>query len=239
MEVAFKKAITLQKLLDENKTSDKESTYVVPLIWPCDDDNPVDDYHDDRLTAESSGGTFARMFGKFNDWCRKQEKVCGKQVSVLAHSMGNLVLQVALEHGVYTLSPTREMPQIFSNVFMVAADVVNEALERGESGQYIPKSAGNVVVYYAKDDLMMSASKIANLKAFSRRLGMTGPEYMARVPRNVYEVNCSKFNNAFDKLKGHTYFLEDDEGNASPIIKHMLDALETGSVNPPNRSHRL
>ena len=37
-EGVFDKAIKLQQLLDADKISDKSSTRVVPLIWPCDDD---------------------------------------------------------------------------------------------------------------------------------------------------------------------------------------------------------
>lgn len=48
--------------------------YVVPLIWPCDDDSVVafiDDYWDDQRAADASGMAFARMLGKFDDWRRK------------------------------------------------------------------------------------------------------------------------------------------------------------------------
>ncbi len=151
--------------------------------------------------------------------------------------MGNRVLRNALRYWVEN-DLRGEMPQLFRNLFMVAADVVNHTLERGAVGQYIPDAARNLVVYYANDDLAMPASKLANLKnkTVSRRLGMTGPEDMAQVPGNVYAVDCDDFNNRFDWPKGHSYFLIDDDGVVSPVLKHMVAAVRGGRVTPGARA---
>ncbi len=152
--------------------------------------------------------------------------------------MGNRVLKNALKDWAVNHS-AGQMPQIFRNVFMVAADVENEILEKGEDGQYIVDSARNVVVYYANDDLTMPASKLANsFTTLTRRLGMTGPEKLSRLPKSVYEVDCDDFNNSFDKL-GHSYFLRDKKNRPSPIIKHMATAISKGRVNPSERSITL
>lgn len=135
------------------------------------------------------------------------------------------------------------MPQLFRNVFMVAADVVNHTLEYKEQGCHIPDSTRNVVVYYANDDLAMPASKLANLKnmTVSRRLGMTGPESMSegKLARNVYEVDCDNFNNSWGDKKGHTYFLRNSRNKISPVIHHMIDAIDGGRVTPEKRQHIL
>ena len=125
------------------------------------------------------------------------------------------------------------VPQLFRNVFLVAADLVNHTLERDQEGRFIPDSARNVVVYYANDDLAMPASKLANLKSgtVSRRLGMTGPENLRAVPRNVYEADCDEFNNTFNPPKGHSYFLTAPNGDVSPVLEHIADAIETARVS--------
>ncbi|MEH0020750.1 MAG: hypothetical protein V6Z89_13920 [Desulfobacter sp.] len=89
-------------------------------------------------------------------------------------------------------SNSGNMPLIFRNIFMIAADVKNDVLEDGKLVRFIANSARNVVVYYAKDDFAMTASKIANIKnkTVSRRMGMTGPRKMHKVPGNVYKVDC-------------------------------------------------
>ena len=153
--------------------------------------------------------------------------------------MGNRVLRNAIAFwGKHDHAD--QVPQLFRNIFMVAADVVNHCLEPRQSGVLIPDAARNVIVYYANDDLAMPASKLSNLKnkTVSRRLGMTGPENLNILSNNVYEVDCDNFNNKFDKPTGHSYFL-DNNGKTSPALKHMLDAMDGGRVIPKTRSYEL
>ncbi|WP_394200566.1 alpha/beta hydrolase [Shewanella waksmanii] len=147
--------------------------------------------------------------------------------------MGNRVLKNALQHWAQKHS-AGNMPQLFRNTFMIAADVRNEVLEQDQPGRYIVDSSRNILVYFANDDLSMPASKLANIrnKTLSRRLGMTGPEKLSRLPKKVYEIDCDDFNNRLD-LKGHSYFLTNKSGTVvSPIIKHMADAIDGGRVKP-------
>ena len=136
------------------------------------------------------------------------------------------------------------VPLLFKNTFMVAADIVNESLESGRSGRHISQSSRNVSVYYASDDLALRASKISNLKnkVASRRLGHTGPENMGRVQSNVYAIDCDNFNNSYDRPKGHSYFLDDGEGNMGAVFEHMFISIKTGRVqveDATNRKHIL
>lgn len=240
----FPNAKKLQALFDQ--VGEPGLVLVVPLIWPCDDDSTlafIDDYWDDQRAADASGMAFARMLGKFDSWRREEAKKpnpCTRRINVLAHSMGNRVLRNALLSWVRNDS-AGQMPQLFRNVFMVAADVVNHTLERGHSGEYITHSARNVLVYFANDDLAMPASKLVNIKnkTLSRRLGMTGPENIRDVSKNVYEIDCDSFNNTFDKPTGHTYFLYGPDNTVSPVIQHMVEAIKDGRVVPANRHHVL
>ncbi len=238
----FENTRVLQELFDEQK---KDLVIVIPIIWPCDDDSAIaifDDYWDDRAAADASGPAFKRLLGKFDSWreAREQKEVpCLRRINVLSHSMGNRVLKNALKDWAEN-HLGGQMPQIFRNVFMVAPDVENEILEKGEDGQYIVDSARNVVVYYANDDFAMPASKLANAcTTLSRRLGMTGPEKLSRLPKSVYEVDCDDFNNSFDTPLGHTYFLRDRKNRPSPLIKHMVKAISKGRVKPSDRSITL
>lgn len=239
----FPNAEKLQELIDKEKG--KDFAYVVPLIWPCDDDAffaIIDDYWDDQKAADASGGAFARMLTKFDVW-RRQEVTkpnpCTRRINILAHSMGNRVLRNAISFwGKH--DHAKQVPQLFRNVFMVAADVVNHCLEPKESGALIPSTTRNVIVYYANDDLAMPASKLSNLKnkTVSRRMGMTGPENIKLVANNVFEVDCDNFNNTFDSPKGHSYFLDKD-GQTSPALKHMLESMRHGRVKPNKNSYEL
>lgn len=230
----FERSAKLQEQLDKKHAG---LALVVPIIWPCDDDHAAaiaDDYWDDQKAADHSGAAFSRLFHKFDSWRRSTEQQqfpCLRRMNVVAHSMGNRVLKSSMSSWVQD-KRLGGMPLLFRNVFMVAADVENHCLEQGEDGRYIVDSAKNVLVFYASDDLAMSASKVANLKYItaSRRLGMTGPESLDALPKNVYEFDCDSFNQRFDYPSGHSYFLTDAEGIVSPIITKMVSAMQNGRV---------
>ncbi len=248
-ESIFPTAERLQTLLNQHCRGD--APYVVPLIWPCDDDSIAafaDDYWDDQKAADQSGTSFARMMGFFDKWRREEAAAareehrppCIRRINVLAHSMGNRVLRNALREWVEELGGGA-MPLIFRNIFMAAPDVVNHTLEEDQEGKYIPQAARNVVVYYAADDLAMPASKIANLRnrTVSKRLGMTGPKHLDAISKNVYAVNCDDFNTRCDPPTGHNYFLSFPNGIPSPVLQHMVYALDHGRVSPATQEHIL
>lgn len=234
----FPRAVELQALFDR----DPDLILVVPIIWPCDADaGIVEDYWDDQKSADASGPSFARVLEKFMAWRNDQDESdpCFKRINVLAHSMGNRVLRESLRAwDRYDLSSG--VPLLFRNTFLVAADVVNEALEVDQPGSLIAHASRSVVVYYASDDLALRASKISNLRnrVASRRLGHTGPEDMDAVPKNVYAVDCDDVNTRYDPPKGHTYFLSDASGRVGRVFQHMRDTIDRGRVFPGQETRR-
>jgi len=240
-EQAFEQAEQLQQLLDAlhqtgQRDSDKSPKIaVIPLIWPCDNDfGRVQDYYDDQKAADASGLAYMRLLQKFLAWREENstlENPCLKRINVLSFSMGNRVLRGAL-HQSAKYYPQSGLALLFRNVFMAAADVVNETLEPGQDGGVIAPMSRNVVVYYAADDLVLRASKVANVNTAnaSRRLGHTGPEKMEKVAKNVYAIDCDDFNNQYDRL-GHSYFLEDPgSGDAGLLLRHAWMCMRTGRV---------
>ncbi len=239
----FPRALKLQALFDKKE---QNLVKVVPVIWPCDDDpGIVKDYWDDQKSADMSAFSFARALQFFMRWRDEEpeESPCLKRINVLAHSMGNRVLRETLAAwDRYDLS--NGVPLLFRNTILMAADIVNESLEEGWGGRLISQSARNVSVYYATDDLALRASKISNLKnkVASRRLGHTGPENMHKTQSNVYAIDCDNVNNRYDKPKGHSYFLHDDQGKVGLVFEHLFNSIKTGRVkvdDEPGRRHIL
>ncbi len=241
-EAAFEGAMEFQQLCDKAK---QDEILVIPLIWPCDNDlGVVKDYWDDQKAADQSAYSFARVLEKFIAW-RNSEKhnpeadPCLKRINVLAHSMVNRVFrQTMAAWNRYDLADG--VPLIFRSSFLVASDIVNESLEKGEQGELICHASRNVVVYHASDDLALRASKISNLKnkIASRRLGHTGPEDMDLVPKNVFSVDCDDINNAYD-LKGHSYFRSGrTTGEAGLVFEHIFKTLLSGRVFPEDEFRR-
>ena len=240
-EDVFTATRELQQLCDQKK---EKEVLVVPLVWPCDNDfGLVKDYWDDQKSADQSAFSFSRVLEKFLVWRRLQDESdkapCLKRINVLAHSMGNRVLRETLvAWNKYDLADG--VPMIFRNAFLVAADVVNESLEKGEKGELICHASRNVVVYHASDDLALRSSKAFNLKnkIASRRLGHTGPENMRKTPRNVYRVDCDDVNNEYD-LKGHSYFRSGKrKGRPGLVFSHIFECLESGRVFPEDEHQR-
>ncbi len=242
-EDVFSAADEFQKLCDKKA---KEEVLVIPVVWPCDNDlGIIKDYWDDQKAADQSAFSFARVLEKFLAWrssdeYNPQEDPCLKRINMLAHSMGNRVLRETLTAwNKYDLP--KGLPLIFRNTFLVAADIVNESLHEGESGEVICHASRNVIVYHASDDLALRASKASNLKnkVASRRLGHTGPENMDKTPRNVYRVDCDDVNNLYDMPKGHSYFRSGTrKGTPGEVFNHIFSCLVSGRVFPDDEERR-
>ena len=228
-EDVFANAKELQRLFDLEQENLIE---IVPIIWPCDNDmGVVKDYWDDQKSADQSAMAFSRALAKFIKWRDESQEICTKYMNVLAHSMGNRVLENTVNAWCkYDLNSPP--PLLFRNIFMVAADIVNEALEYGKSAHNLCNITRNLSVYHAFDDLALRASKISNLrnKIASKRLGHTGPENMNNTCSNVYAIDCDEVNSIYDPPLGHSYFLCDNHGQAGKIFKHMLKSLTNGRV---------
>lgn len=244
----FPRALVLQNLFNKKQP---DMIQIVPLIWPCDSDlGVIKDYWDDQKSADASAFAFSRVLEKFMAWrslAENQEVPCLKRINILAHSMGNRVLRQTLEAWA-RYDRGGETPLLFRNTFLVAADIVNESLERGKTGDYICQSSRNVSVYFASDDLALRASKVSNLKnkVASKRLGHTGPENMELVPNNVYAVDCDDINTRYDSPTGHAYFLYDEHGDKKKkpglVFDHIFNSVKTGRVSvedPLRRVHVL
>lgn len=236
----FPKAERLQELFD---SKEKNLIEVVPIIWPSDNDvGIVKDYWDDQKAADSSAFSFARLLEMFMTWreSNPNDAPCLKRINILAHSMGNRVFRETLSAwNKYDLSDG--VPLLFRNSFLLAADVVNESLEKGEKCHLISQASRNVSVYFASDDLALRASKISNLKnkIASRRLGHTGPEDMDKVAKNVYAIDCDDINNSYDRPIGHSYFTDDRKGKPGVVFEHIFNTIKTGRVEVSNKNKRV
>ena len=224
----FPDAQRLQALCD---ALDPELVEVVALVWPCDDDfGLVLDYWDDQQSATASGLALARILGKFISWRDRlgTEEACLKHVNLVAHSMGNRVLEAALSSWAHDYGT---VPALFRNLFMVAADVANDLFAPDRPGTVLSVAARNVVVYHAADDFALRSSKVANLKnrIVKRRLGHTGPAELERAPANVAAIDCDDFNSRYDPF-GHSYLLADPAGRPGAVLRHMVDTMRSGRV---------
>ncbi len=231
-DAAFQRAEQLQAYLDARRPN---LAVVVPVIWPCAQTDGtagfIRGYYDDQAAADSSATAFGRALAKLQEWQLANianDTPCLKRLNVLAHSMGNRVLRGAIRWWSQEILGA-EPPLLFRNIFMAAADVENETLERTHEGGLIPMAARNVVVYHTFDDMAMRASKAANagIRSVSRRLGHTGPYDMTKVPANVYAASCDAVALAYDPNRGHTYFIDVHNAQPGSVFAHVYNSLVT------------
>ena len=114
----------------------------------------------------------------------------------------------------------------YSQLFLLAPDIVNEALEEDEDGYALTQVFEHVTVFHARDDFALRTSALANFfqREVSRRLGASGPECEDSLPDNVTSVDCDEMNFDFDGIKGHSYFVSQD-GNPTPVAKEIATRI--------------
>lgn len=238
----------LQRLMDMIEPGEVE---VVTLVWPCigDSDDQLREYWGDQDAADMSCPVFARALSRFMAWQQEPEQRdqrCLKRLNVLAHSMGNRVLMNTLHYWASNFG-SGGIPLMFRNAFLIGADIPSDALEDGQPGRFISLACRNVSVYHAADDKKMPQSVLANALrgVVTSRLGDQGPGRPEKTRRNVYRIDCERFNNDFDPKAGHGYYLTDNRdadrkavlavdgeitGRPSPILRHLLDSIKSGKV---------
>jgi esterase/lipase superfamily enzyme len=152
--------------------------------------------------------TLAELF----DWLVKQQaatitshgdpnKACKAKVSLIAHSMGNYVVQKAMA-AAWTRKNQPLLVSLINQLLMVAADVDNDLFDAGapdnNDGSAIVNLTYRITALYSGRDDALGAS--AGLKHFgTRRLGRAGlahsPPLVTQPPQtdNVWDVDCSGF----------------------------------------------
>jgi esterase/lipase superfamily enzyme len=162
-------------------------------------------YLPDRRLAEECAPDLADVLQKFYNLLIGMEQtaaanpndpnsVCRAKTSIIAHSMGNYLLQ----RGMYLLWRRINQPLLVSLVnqlLMVAADVDNDLFKSGESiqntdGDAIANLTYRVTALYSGLDAVLGSS--AGLKHFGkRRLGRSGLDPTCPISDNIWDVDCT------------------------------------------------
>ncbi len=215
-------------------------------------------YEPDRSHARLCAHDLTDILSALFDWLvGKQQaaidnpaKACKAKVSLIAHSMGNYVVQKAMA-AAWTRKNQPLLVTLINQLVMVAADVDNDLFDAGagdsDDGAAIANLTYRITSLYSGRDAVLGAS--AGLKHFGvRRLGRSGlanrPPVIATPPPtdNVWDVDCSSFfppNVAAAEIHG-AYFLT--EGTIE-LMRQILRGLDrrvlqtlgytTGNAWPP------
>jgi len=220
-------ALALQLMLNNSAVRDPAQNLTVVLFsWPSDGAAlPWVSYKSDRTEAAGSGGAVGRAFLKARDFLvglRDQakaggRKLCGQDIHLLCHSMGNYLLENALAR-LYDFSPGNALPRLFEHVFLCAPDLDDDALEDGKPLGRIDQVARNVTLYHNRNDKAMYISDYT--KGNPERLGHNGAAHPAQLHNKIHQVDCTP---AVSDITGHSYYLT---GNINGDIRQSIDGLD-------------
>ncbi len=214
-------AMALQEMLRRRAAHGTSGTdpIVVLFSWPSDGSMmPFAAYKSDRADARMSGYALGRALLKLRDYLASlsREEFCGYNVNIMSHSMGNFVLQNAVERiGEHASGGTP--PRILDQVFLCAPDIGEEAFEQGQPLQQLHCLARDVTIYFNRGDTAMYISDYT--KGNSDRLGHGGVANPLVLHRNVQQVDCSE---VVTGIVEHSYFLD---GRINGDIRESLDSV--------------
>lgn len=217
-------ALALQLMLDNSPRRDPaQNLSVVLFSWPSDGAAlPWVSYKSDRTEAAGSGGAVGRAFLKVRDFLiglrdkarAGGRELCGQDIHLLCHSMGNFLLENALAR-LYDFSPGNALPRLFEHVFLCAPDLDDNALEEGKALGRINQIARQVTLYYNRHDKAMYVSDYT--KGNPERLGHNGAAHPAQLHNKIHQVDCTPVVSDFT---GHSYYLS---GSVNADIRLSID----------------
>jgi esterase/lipase superfamily enzyme len=191
-----------QQIADDLYGGTKSLGVCVLFTWPSDGMKVA--YYPDRLDARRTANDLAEVLTTLYDYMTLQQNetmrlghtTCKAKISIIAHSMGNFVLQKGLQT-VWTRRNQPLLVSLLNQVLMVAADVDNDLFKGGEGvdksdGDAMANLSYRITALYSGLDAVLGVS--AGLKHFGkRRLGRTGLDPNEQPPDNVWDIDCSKY----------------------------------------------
>lgn len=219
-------ALALQEQLNRRDDGKPvQDLLIVLFTWPSNGKAlPYVSYKSDRVDARASGGAVGRAFLKLRDFLQELrtldangiEAICGQELHLLCHSMGNYVLQSALER-MFEFTPGNTYPRMFDHIFMCAPDVDDTALEPGQPLGSVHELAQHVTVYANHGDVAMYTSDYT--KGNPERLGHRGPARPALLHNKVHCVDCTPI---VEGLVEHSYYMD---GSVNQDIRYSIASM--------------
>ena len=231
-------ALALQLMLQNAKSKDpNQKVLVILFTWPSDGMAlPWASYKSDRSEAAGSGAAVGRAFLKTRDFLsdlhdrakKGGAKLCGQDIHLLCHSMGNFLLQNALGR-LWDFTPGNALPRLFEHVFLCAPDIDDTALEPGQPLGLVDQIARHVTIYHNRQDKAMVVSDYT--KGNPERLGGNGSAHPALLHNKVHQVDCTP---VVHGIVEHSYYLC---GNVNGDIRASIDGLSQDDSRRNRQRH--
>ena len=206
------------------------------FTWPSE--GKVYGFLPDREEARKAADDFADVLSALYDWMSMKQKqtaedpdqACKAKTSVIAHSMGNYLLENAMNYA-WTRKNRPLLMSLINQLLMVAADVDNDIFRTGDSvshgdGEGIANLTYRVTALYSGRDSVLGVS--SGLKHFGkRRLGRSGLDRTCPIPDNVWDIDCSKLIDAANNgMHVHGAYFEQPKCYA--LMRELLRGIDRG-----------
>ena len=207
--------------------------------WPSKGN--VAGYFPDRSEARRAAEDLANVLSSLYDWMLMKQaqaaadpnQACKATTSVIAHSMGNYVVQNAMNVA-WTRKNRPLLMSLISQLVMVAADVDNdifgsgELVEQGE-GEGVANLTYRATALYTGRDSVLGMS--AGLKHFGkRRLGRSGLDRTTPLPDNVWDIDCSALiSPSTNGMEAHGAYFQEPKCYA--LMRDILRGIDRTVLN--------
>ena len=202
--------------------------HIIFFTWPAM--KKVLRYRSDAKDAELSGLTLARYYLMLIDFFRamflkapgtdiKPLDPCGNNIHLLAHSMGNRVLENMLIE--LSRQKGENITALFREVVMASADVDWQSFEQHRPFYNLINICQRATVYFHTRDVALLVSETT--KNAYNRLGKFGFRDFHKIPSHVYSVDCTGIEDqkeVFDDMVNHAYYTE-----SKKVVQDILQVL--------------
>jgi esterase/lipase superfamily enzyme len=209
---------------------------LVLYSWPSKGN--VAGYLPDRESARDSAPDLSALLVELSDYLTVRQRIaartddpgkfCRMKVSVLAHSMGNYVMQEALVAASKQLNDP-QLVSLINQFVMIAADVDNDLFERdqpsGSDGNLMANLCYRIAALYTGLDQVLGMS--AGLKHFgTRRLGRSGLADPGNVWDNVFEFDVSDYIDTQDSAHSAVF----ESSPAIAVVRNILRGVDRNYI---------
>ncbi|WP_114819080.1 alpha/beta hydrolase [Chryseobacterium sp. KLBC 52] len=185
----LKAILDLKKIFIDNPASPVE--HILFVSWPASGSMIPLSYFDDKASSINSGTSLVRLFYFYTQFLKdifsnRNLAPCNQRIHLMAHSMGNRVLQSML----YSLK-RENILRVIDQVLLLNADVSYKVFEDSEdSFNKLPLLANRISIYLNRQDIILGASQFTK-NILTPRLGKNGPSDIAHYKDIVSVIDCT------------------------------------------------
>lgn len=189
----LKAIIDLKKIFIDNPESPVE--HILFVSWPASSSIVPLTYFDDKASSINSGTSLLRLFYFYTQFLKdifsnRDLAPCNQRIHLMAHSMGNRVLQSML----YSLKKENIL-RVIDQVLLLNADVTYKVFDDSEdSFNKLPLLANRISVYLNRKDAILGISQFTK-NILTPRLGKNGPGDIERFKDIVSIIDCTFIEN--------------------------------------------